>query len=52
MRFSFADAAGGKWYYARDQVSLGELLDRELSSVLEAEVGKQDAKAWSGVGVA
>lgn len=51
MRFSYTDSEGGKWYYPRDQVSIGELLDRELSSVLEAEVGKQDAQDWSGVGL-
>lgn len=54
MRFSYAADAtseGGAWFYARDHTTIGALLDVELRSVLEREVGKVDAATWEGVGV-
>ncbi|GHJ85466.1 hypothetical protein NliqN6_1868 [Naganishia liquefaciens] len=57
-RFSYApkDAAdatsrGARWFYARDGVTLGSVLDQEIKSVLVAEVGERDAQAWQGSGV-
>lgn len=59
-RFSYApeeagaDAkagAGARWFYSRDGVTLGGVLDQEIRSVLVAEVGERDAKAWPGAGV-
>ena len=54
-RFSYApegdEERGARWYYARDQVTLGSVLDQEIRSVLVAEVGERDAQAWRGSGV-
>lgn len=54
-RFSYApqgdDARGARWYYARDGVTLGSVLDQEIRSVLVAEVGERDAQGWQGSGV-
>ena len=60
MRFSFVQpttatstdsGAQGVWTYARDEVTLGALLDREIRSVLVSEVGQEEADAWEGAGV-
>ena len=60
MRFSFISptstssssaSAQGVWTYARDEVTLGALLDREIRSVLVSEVGQEEADAWVGSGV-
>lgn len=58
-RFSYApegaaemeDGAPARWFYARDGVTLGALLDGEIRSVLSAEVGESEAKRWQGVAV-
>ncbi|KAJ9128060.1 hypothetical protein QFC24_000351 [Naganishia onofrii] len=57
MRFSYIaptdaateDAEGPVWFYTRDKVTLGALLDQEIRSVLAAEVGEGEARAWPGV---
>lgn len=60
MRFSFVQpttatstesGTQGIWTYARDEVTLGALLDREIRSVLVSEVGQEEADAWEGAGV-
>lgn len=55
MRFSYvpptSSSAEGVWTYARDDVTLGALLDREIRSVLVSEVGQEEADAWEGAGV-
>lgn len=57
-RFSYApegtsetEEGGARWFYARDGVTLGALLDGEIRSVLSAEVGESEAKRWQGVAV-
>lgn len=45
------DGAPARWFYARDGVTLGALLDGEIRSVLSAEVGESEAKRWQGVAV-
>jgi frataxin len=42
---------GARWFYSRDGVTLGHVLDQEIRSVLVAEVGERDAQAWHGPGV-
>lgn len=55
MRYSYLASSGdpnvGTWTYARDNVTIGALLDREVRSVLVSEVGQEEADAWTGVGV-
>lgn len=58
MRFSYAPGEGdaearegARWFYSRDGVTLGAVLDQEIRSVLVAEVGERDAQAWQGPGV-
>lgn len=55
-RFSYApqgaaetEDGGARWFYARDGVTLGALLEQEIRSVLSAEVGESEAKRWEGV---
>lgn len=58
MRFSYVKPStdssidDGHWYYPRDDITIGGLLDKEVRSLLVSEVGETDAKAWEGVGVA
>jgi len=55
MRFSFTkstpESTEGTWVYARDDTSLGALIDREVRSVLVSEVGQEEADAWVGAGI-
>lgn len=41
----------GHWFYPRDEVTLGQLLDREIRSVVVGEVGEEEGGEWVGVGV-
>ena len=55
MRFSFVkptpESTEGTWIYARDDTSLGALIDREVRSVLVSEVGQEEADGWVGAGI-
>ncbi|KAJ9125370.1 hypothetical protein QFC22_000330 [Naganishia vaughanmartiniae] len=60
MRFSYiapndstdiAEGEGPVWFYTRDKITLGALLEQEIRSVLAAEVGEGEAGSWPGVAV-
>jgi hypothetical protein len=44
-------AEGPVWFYTRDNITLGTLIDQEVRSVLAAEVGEGQARSWPGVAV-